>query len=194
MQFLIFGPRRARTALGAIATTLMSGCVKMHVSVPDETAGINGGFEVVKSGLPVNWLLYAPTTVPQGDYDLVIDTVQFRGGKQSLKFDVRQCSDDGGWHSPGFSREFKATPGTTYTVGFWVKNDGAEFVAKVGGVSQTYGRYETIVRSRDSIPTWKYYEHTYTVPQGFGKLRFEVNVLRPGTFWIDEVTITGIDS
>lgn len=179
-------------ALTVAAGSLLCGCNKMSESVLDESAGMNGGFEIVKSGLPVNWLVYTPKTLPTGDYDLIIDTAEYQAGKQSLKFLVRQCSPDGGRHSPGFSNEYHATPGTRYMVGFWVKNDGAEFLAKIGGVTATQGRYETIVRSSETIATWKHYEREYTMPQGFDRIRFELNVLRPGTFWVDEVTISGI--
>jgi hypothetical protein len=164
----------------------------MSESVLDDSVGMNGGFEITESGLPVNWLVYTPATIPTGDYDLVIDTVEYKGGKQSLKFEVRDCSSVGGWRSPGFSKEYDATAGTTYTVGLWVKNDGAAFLAKVGGVSAFEGEYEMIVQSSDTISTWRHYEHAYTMPAEFDRLRLEVNVLGPGTFWIDEVTITGI--
>ena len=192
MKTTIFGTGSVVTALAVIAGSLLCGCNKMSESVLDESAGMNGGFEITESGLPVNWLVYTPKTIPTGDYDLLIDTGEYRAGKQSLKFVVRECSPDGGWHSPGFSKEYDATPGTSYTVGFWVKNDGAEFLAKIGGVTATQGRYETIVRSSETITTWKHYEHEYTMPPEFDRIRFELNILRPGTFWIDEVTISGI--
>ena len=192
MKTTIFGTGSVVTVLAVIASSLLCGCIKRSESVLDESAGMNGGFEITQSGLPVNWLVYTPKTIPTGDYDLIIDTVEYLAGKQSLKFVVRECSPDGGWRSPGFSKEYNATPGTSYTVGFWVKNDGAEFLAKIGGVSATQGRYETIVRSSETITTWKRYEHEYTMPPEFDRIRFELNILRPGTFWIDEVTISGI--
>lgn len=181
---------RHRTLLAIAAIT--AGCHKMNASVFDASAGLNGGFEIVQQGLPVNWLVYAPGTLPTGDYDLVIDTVEYRGGRQSLRFDVRSCSPNGGWYSPGFSRELEATPGATYTIGFWVKNDGAEYLVRIGGVSETDGTYETIVRSQATLASWTHHEHRYTVPRGFGRIRLEVNVVGPGTFWIDEVTIGGL--
>jgi hypothetical protein len=181
----------------AILAAALGGCrtsfgAQRSESVIDESAGVNGGFEVVRSGLPVNWLVYTPKTIPTGDYRLVVDTTEFKEGKQSLRFDVRSCSPDGGWHSPGLSREFDVTPGTTYRVGFWVKNDGAEFVAKVGGVSAKKGQYEAIAATHGTIATWRHYVHDYTIPAGANRLRLEVNVVRPGTFWIDAVTVDAV--
>ena len=173
-------------ALGACRTSFGA---QRSESVVDELAGLNGGFEVVQSGLPVNWLVYTPKTIPTGDYSLVVDTTEFKDGKQSLKFDVRSCSPDGGWHSPGLSKEIDVTPGTTYRIGFWIKNDRAEFVVKVGGVSAKKGEYETIVKSRDTSATWRYYEHNYVIPRNANRLRFEMNVTQPGTFWIDAITM-----
>lgn len=173
-----------------VASGLLLGCDKMSESVIDESAGVNGGFEITKDGLPVNWLVYTPATIPSGDYDLVIDTVEYKEGKQSLKFVVRDCAPNGGWHSPGFSKEFEATTGVTYLVGLWVKNEGSGFRAEVGGVSAFEGEYETIVETADSIPEWRHYERTYTMPEEFDRLRLEVNVLSPGTFWVDGITIT----
>jgi hypothetical protein len=177
-------------SLFAALAVFAAGCHRMNASVFDESVGLNGGFEVVQQGLPVNWLVYAPGTLPAGDYDLVIDTLDYKEGRQSLRFDVRACSPNGGWYSPGFSRELKATPGTTYTVGFWVKNDGAEYLVRIGGVSATEGAYETIVRSRASLSAWTHHEHRYTVPSGFDRIRLEVNIVGPGVFRIDDISIT----
>jgi hypothetical protein len=71
-----------------------------------------------------------------------------------------------------------------------VKNDGSRFRAKVGGVSAFKGEYETIVEAGDFIPEWRYYEHLYAMPEEFDRLRLEVNVLSPGTFWVDGITIS----
>ena len=174
----------------AIASSLLGGCDKLSESVLDDSVGMNGGFEITESGLPVNWFVYTPATIPTGDYDLVIDTIEYKGGKQSLKFVVRDCSSVGGRHSHGFSKEYEATSGVTYLVGFWVKNDGAQFFARVGGVSTFGGEYETIVQSSDTISAWRHNQHAYTMPEEFHRLRLEVNVLSPGTFWVDDITIT----
>lgn len=176
--------------LAAVVSSFLSGCQKMSEWVIDDSVGLNGGFEVTKDGLPVNWLVYTPATIPTGDYDLVIDTVEHKEGRQSLKFVVRDCASTGGWYSPGFSKEYEAASGVTYHVGFWVKNERSRFRAKVGGVSAFKGEYETIVEGGDSIPEWHRYVYAYTMPAGFHRLRLEINVLSPGTFWVDDITIT----
>ena len=184
-------PSKPHLRSGICALIASASCLLAAGSetVVDKAAGVNGSFEVTKSGLPVNWLVYTPKTVPSGDFDIVIDTKEFKEGKQSLKFVVRKCSDKGGRLSPGFCQEFSAKPGETYRVSFWVKNDGAEFIAKVGGVSATTGEYSTIVKSKEAIGTWRQFSTKYTIPKGMKALRFELNILQPGTFWIDDLKL-----
>ena len=171
---------------------LLGGCSKMSETVRDEAAGLNGSFEVTQAGLPVNWLLYTPATVPTGDYELIVDTAEYKVGKQSLKFLVRACAPTGGWHSPGLAQEVEAAPGQTYKASFWVRNEGAAFRVRLGGVKPFEGQMETVVASGDTIEPWQYFEYEYTMPQGFDRLRFELNILQPGAFWIDGIEIEEI--
>lgn len=65
-------------------------------------------------------------------------------------------------------------------------------IVQIGGVSAKDGEYETIVETRETIEEWRHYEYEYTIPSEMEQIRFELNVLEPGTFWIDEITISGI--
>jgi len=186
--------RNHNLILAITAIALSGGCSQcsrsqMSEYIPDKTAGMNGSFEVTKSGLPVNWLVYTPKTIPTGDYDLIIDTVEFKDGKQSLKFLVRECSANGGWHSPGFCNQYKADPGDTYKVSCWIKNVESEFIIRIGGISATKGQYDTIFRSKETINSWQFLNYTYSIPEKMDFIRFEMNIIQPGTFWIDDVKI-----
>ena len=193
MKKLIFRTNSIVLILTILASVLMESCVNMSETIHDKTAGMNGSFEVTKSGLPVNWLIYTPKTIPTGDYDLIIDTTDYKDGKQSLKFLVRECSPTGGWFSPGFCNQYEAKPGESYMVSFWIKNDGCEFFVQIGGVSATKGEYETIVKSKESIDTWQLFEYNYTIPQEMNAIRFEMSILHPGSFWIDDIKIERIN-
>ena len=107
-----------------VGLILLSGCTRMSEQIRDKTAGMNGSFEITKSGLPVNWLVYTPKTIPEGDYDLIIDTMEYKEGKQSLKFLVRECSPIGGWYSPGFCYKYPVDPGEIFRISFWIRNNG----------------------------------------------------------------------
>ena len=172
---------------------LLNGCHRMSEWTMDNTAGMNGSFEYTKYGSPVNWLLYTPNTVPEGDFEIITDTTEFKDGKQSLKFLVRECSSTGGRYSPGFCNEYPANPGETYRVSFWVKNDGCQFVVRIGGVSYGAGKYKTIVNSQETIKTWQLYEYQYTIPQEMTAIRIETSILQPGSFWIDDIRIEKLE-
>jgi hypothetical protein len=167
------------------------------------TTGYNGGFEVTKSGLPVSWFFYTPRTVPDGDFDIVMDKSDFKEGEQSLKFAVRKCDSRGGRLSPGFFNEFhvenhnppgpfETKPGETYRVSFWAKNAGSEFVFKARGVAALAGDPGVVIRSKESIDQWRRFECTYTIPPKMW-LRLELNVVQPGTFWIDDLQIVRVN-
>ncbi|MBN2480421.1 MAG: carbohydrate binding domain-containing protein [Bacteroidales bacterium] len=175
--------------LTVVAIASLNGCTRMSETIPDRTAGMNGSFEYAKAGLPVNWILYTPNTVPTGDFEINIDTTEYKDGKQSLKFLVRECSATGGWHSPGFCNEFDAESGKTYKVSFWIKNEGSEFFIRIGGVSVSQGQYETVVKSSESTDSWKLYEYNYVMPENIHTIRFEMNILQPGSCWIDDIRI-----
>ena len=180
--------------LMVVGLILLSGCTRMSKEIRDKTAGMNGSFEIAKSGLPVNWLVYTPTTVPTGDFDIIIDTTEYKDGKQSLKFLVRECSPVGGWWSPGFCNEYQALPGEIYRISFWIKNHESEFLIRIGGVSVSKGEYDTIVNSDETINDWQLFEYYYTIPEKMKAIRFEMNILHPGTFWIDDIKIVRADA
>ncbi len=184
--------RKVTLLLGLL---VLIGCMQMSEKETDETAGLNGGFEVTKNGIPVNWLMYSPNTVQNGEFEIVIDKNLFKEGKQSLRFDVNNCSSTGGWHSPGFTNEFsesgKFKGEGTYKLGFWIKNDGTKFRVEAGGVSPHKGDLKVLIESSEELEDWKYLHYKIHVPKE-RHLRMELNILSPGTFWIDDVQITKI--
>jgi hypothetical protein len=173
----------------ALAIVLLSACGETSDYREDPAAGLNGSFEVVQEGLPVNWYFYSPDTVPDGDFDIVLDSNGPRDGKQSLKFAVRDCSAEGGRYSPGFFQEFDAAPGETYTVSFWARNEGTTFSSGLRGVgSDTSESGGLVVERSESFSNWRYFEYRYEMPDQ-DNLRFEISVLAPGVLWVDDVRI-----
>lgn len=167
----------------------LNSCKEMSEHIEDDKAGINGSFEIVKSGLPVNWLLYSPKTVPNSDFDLIVDMNEAHSGKQSLMFLVRECQSTGGWHSPGFGGEWDANPGESYRISLWVKNTGTDYNIKIGSVTGFGGELGHDVTVSGESHHWKKLEYEYKIPEKMEKLRLNVNVLKPGKLWIDDVNI-----
>jgi hypothetical protein len=184
------------TAFALILITLLSivslGCAKMSESIRKPSAGMNGGFEHTKSDLPVNWIVYSPSTIPTGNYELSFDTEDFKEGKQSLKFLVHECSATGGRHSPGITQEYPAKPGESYLVSYWVKNDGCSYTVIAGGVDAKTGHYETIDSSPGRTQAWKFVKHEFKLPRKYKRVRFELSIRSPGRLWIDDVKIEQI--
>ena len=174
---------------------LMGGCRQMSEKVVDETAGLNGSFEVSKNGLPLNWLMYSPSTIPDADFQIILDKEIFKEGKQSLKFDVKRCSSISGRRSPGFTNEFseagKYRGEGRYKLSFWVKNAGTEFIITASGVSAFEGNTKTLIKGNEQIDDWKLLEYEVDVPKDWW-LRMQLNILQPGTFWIDDIRIERI--
>ena len=170
------------------------GCSTMSESIKEPSVGLNGGFENSQSGLPVNWLVYSPSTIPTGNYELSFDKVDFKEGRQSLKFLVQECSSTGGWHSPGITQQYPAKPGESYWISFWIKNAGCDYTVKVGGVDAKTGQYQTVDSSKNNTDKWKFVEYEFIVPRQYDRIRFELSICSPGSLWIDDITIVQSNS
>lgn len=158
----------------------------------DDKAGYNGSFEIIRNGIPVNWYFSTPDT-NKNKFNIIIDSTISKDGKNSLKFDVKKCSVESGVNGPGFFEEFFNTiPGETYKVSFWLKNQDSEYLIKVRAV-KAYGgnpeEVEQVLQSKENLNEWTYYEFDHKVPNDMW-LRFEMNILKPGSFWIDDLRIT----
>jgi len=186
--------------VGLAVTVIVSGCRRVSESVEDSSAGINGGFEIVSNGLPVNWIMYTPNTVPDAVFQIAFDKEVFKEGKQSLRFDVKRCAErGGGWHSPGFTNEFfeggKGGFGEgRYRISFWVRNSGSTYCIAAGGVAymKKVGGMNTLIQTNESNDDWKRLEYEVDVPEE-AHLRLQLTILEPGTFWIDDIRIERID-
>lgn len=171
---------------------LINGCNQMSETVVDEQAGMNGSFEYSKSGLPVNWGLYTPKTVPEGDFDIMTDTTEFIDGKQSLKFKVRACAPDGGWYSPGIYQEFTVDPDKTYLVSWWIKNEDCEYrviLKSIEDYAKRNGSTFQSPQSKDTVGSWQKFESRGILSKNQNRLRFELSIVGPGTLWIDDIRI-----
>jgi len=182
---------RLSIVCGAIAFCLsFISCMReMSESSMDPIVDYNGSFEEIKESLPINWLVYTSKTAGAGDFSITADTSTYADGNQSLKFLVNNCSPLGGWRSPGIAQEIPVTAGDTYHLSFFLKNEGTAFSVKISSVTAFEGVEGPSFQSSESINEWKKYEYVYQIPANMKRLRFEVNVLSEGVFWIDKVEI-----
>jgi len=179
--------------VGIIA--IIIGCSPMSETEHDSNAGINGSFEVVANGLPVNWQFYTPKTVPDTEFSIIIDSTNYKDGKRSLKFDVLSISNDRNSRYPGLTSEFieagKFSERGKYKVGMWIMNKGSQFEIIAGGVAAKTGNMNTLISSNEEILLWKYLEYNIDISND-NWLRLELRITAPGTFWIDGITVERI--
>jgi hypothetical protein len=178
----------------AIAMSVLTGCISGSTEIKGYDCKMNGGFETIKNGLPVNWYYYSMEKESKGEFDLISDSILFKEGKRSLKFQVKTCESIGGWRSPGFFEEFKVQPGETYKISFSVINEGCDFKVIVGtGMKGNPGPIKTLLRTRETFAEWKYFEYNFDIPQVNDNIRFEANIMSAGTIWFDEIRIEGVN-
>ncbi len=179
-------------ALVLFIATVTSGCDNLSEIVEDDKAGLNGSFEVAQNGLPVNWHMYTPNTVPNADFQIILDKETYKEGKQSLQFIVKRSDLRGGWKTPGFTNEFtnvgKFKGENRYKLSFWIKNNGAEFSISAGGVSSKSGNMITLLKTNERFEDWKQFEYEINVSKD-NWLRMQLSVFKPGVFWIDDVRV-----
>ncbi len=162
---------------------------QMSESISDPKKGLNGSFEHVQNNLPVNWLVYTPKTTGTGNFNFYFDTVDAKDGKQSLCIDVKSCSEKGGRYSPGISQEIPIIPGKEYIVSCWVKNKNATFNIRIHGVNAKQKSDGVSLKSSENINEWRKLEWKVIVPEPMERLRIEITVTKPGTFWVENIVV-----
>jgi hypothetical protein len=190
--------------VGALVTTaLLTGCVIPGAGEMDSSVDENGSFEVVRSGMPVNWIMdrYA---IRNNEVEFSLDTTDAVDGQQSLKI-VVHAVDDHSWNAPWFFRTGPAEPGATYAVSFWLKSTACvlEMVIRNEGEDPLFGLSTAERKDYAAHPPirrvigggetdtdrWRQFRYVYKVPETDGSLRFELRIVRPCTLWIDDVQI-----
>jgi hypothetical protein len=186
-------PFAAKAACSVLCLLLFAGCFKTSTIVRNEGVGTNGSFEFERSGKPVNWFVYSKA-LKKNKAELGFDTEEVRDGKQSLKFSVTSCSDQGGWQSPGIYQEFAVQPNSTYRVSFWLKNNDCRFNVNVTGVSGKLHDQGNRVMSEGGLGNeWSQYDFNCTTRGDESEIRFELNITGPGTLWIDGVDVQEVE-
>lgn len=171
----------------------LTSCIS-NKEIRDDKAGNNGGFEIIKNGVPVNWY-YTDYANRHGEnnneniYEVYSDSIDFIEGNRSLKFIVQKCTTKGILASPGIFEEFEAIPGADYTVSFWVKSKDSHFKIAVNAITVKGSSKEVnkdiFIESNESINEWKKYSVVRHIPNDLDRIRFDVAILTPGTFRID---------
>ena len=177
--------------IGATAISsavVLCGCAPISIREKSESAGFNGSFEIARSGLPVNWYFYY-SPIKNGGVEISLDTSDAIEGNQSLKLVSRRVERV--W-KPGFFQVLPAKSESSYRVSFWLKSQGCS-VSLMLNSEKPKEAPPAIRRALNDeeigAGTWRKFEYIYTVPESYENIRFELNIIQPGTLWIDDVRI-----
>jgi len=109
-----------------------------------------------------------------------------------LKFIVLRVDSRPGWRRPGLFQVCSAKPNTSYKVSFWLKNQGCEISLLIRSEKPKTAppaNRRILGEKETGTNKWRKFEFVYTVPASYYNIRFDLGLLQPGTFWIDDVRI-----
>lgn len=172
--------------VGALGVFLMS-CGSDELSIGDNTAGLNGGFETTETGYPVNWAFF-PNPESDSTIQIVLDSARVVEGAHSLQVVVRPND-----RLPVLrSRRFSVEPGRYYRLSGSFLNEGCHVqVNRIvqNGHGNTDRRRDLIVNTSASSPEWATFEETISVAADEGNVLLVIMIGASGTVWFDDVKI-----
>jgi hypothetical protein len=177
-------------AVGLIMSLLLISCQSNEVSKRDEAAGLNGSFETIDSGYPVNWAFF-PHPETDDLFLVSVDQTKAQAGKQSVKLTTQQSEITVGLRSSRVPVE----PDQTYQISFAVQNDGCSLKVRriVQDRSGTDNRRSDIIVDISTMSSdWETYAETLLVADGEKNVVLVFLVDGPGTLWVDDVRVTKV--
>lgn len=170
--------------------------------IRDKQTGMNGSFEIVKNNLPVNWYIdhlqdaLQPNAKSANTFQVYSDSLDYVSGNRSLAFAIQQCSPRGFGFSPGLFEEFEAVPGADYEVSFWIKNTSTHYRISISAITAKGGSKEInpveIIESSNDSKSWEKHTIKKHIPKDLDRIRIGVELVSPGTFKIDDITLNRI--
>jgi hypothetical protein len=81
-------------------------------------------------------------------------------------------------------------PEHTYKTTFWIKNRGYKFLVRLECTKgYELGHVSKVLETSDTMDNWTKFEFLIPTYKKEIHIRFELNILGPGTLWIDDVRI-----
>ena len=80
---------------------------------------------------------------------------------------------------------------------FWLKNQGCKVSLLLNSEKPKEApsaNRRALSEEETGINTWRQFEYVYTVPETYNNIRFELDILKPGTLWIDDVRIEKVQT
>jgi hypothetical protein len=170
--------------IGATAIFLAS-CRGDQISDSDAAAVLNGSFENVEDGCPVNWAFF-PNPKSTDSLQVILDSENAVDGKHSLKLEIKQNDK-----TPGFrSHRIPVQSGKTYKLAMSVKTDGCTY--KVNRIVQdalgkTNLRADIIFNTPKPSAEWQRHEETISIAEGEACVLLIFLIEGAGSLWCDDI-------
>lgn len=178
-----------------VAVVLLLKVLSPSMIETDDAAGFNGSFEIVRSGLPVNWAVY-DRPLGEGSATFSVDSAHAADGDRSVRFQLWTSFSGRGNRSPGLFQVTDAEEGQTYEVSLWVRNEGSAIRLRITSEFPEDGTkapiVDTIGPDRTAEDEWRRFSYPYTVPPPHRDIRVDLGIMDPGTLWIDDVRIVAL--
>lgn len=165
----------------------VSSCQKNELYVGNAKAGLNGSFEVVESGYPVNWAIF-PSPENSKSTSVSLNSVTVRDGKYSIELVTQEIKGTTGIRT----RRLSVNSRKRYRISFWAMNKAGAF--QVNRVIRDHSgkkniRAKIIARSSQPTDEWQRFDDDILIAENEKYLHLIFRVTEPGTLLIDDVVI-----
>lgn len=179
----------------ALAATLVAACALATACQSDEllerdaAAGLNGSFEITRSGYPVNWSFF-PNPEADSTLGVVLDSSRVVEGSHSLKIVVRPSG-----RLPALrSSQVAVQPGKSYRLGIALMNQGCTL--KVNRIvldpsGMTVRRRDLVIDTSVPSTEWQTFAETLSVAHNEAQVLLVIMIGGSGTVWLDDVKVEG---
>jgi len=185
---------RKRHAIDVFYMTLIvfgllavSSCKKNELYVGNAEAGLNGSFEVIESGYPVNWAIF-PSPENSKTTSVSLNSATACDGKYSMELVTQELKGTTGIRT----RRLSVNSGSRYKISFWAMNKAGAF--QVNRVIRDHSgkkniRAKIIARSSQPTDEWQRFDDEVLIAENEKYLHLIFRVIEPGTLLIDDVVI-----
>ncbi|MFC2086211.1 carbohydrate binding domain-containing protein [Bacteroidota bacterium] len=170
---------------------LFTGCGERYIlENKNESIGVNGDFEEIKNGYPLNWDIHA-SPINKGHSKIILDTVDVQNGTYSLKIEaIKVAGGKKAWKKPGLSKELNIEPNKKYKLSIWIKNTDSKFYVKWTTLDKANKKQlssKTFIEMDVTVTTWYYFKEIITTNANEEILKLEIVVTQPGTLLVDNI-------
>ena len=183
--------RRTTATIAAIAlafgSMMLVSCGSNELIRSDPSGGLNGGFELMEDGYPVNWA-FGPDPESTESYRVSVDTERFVEGSNSLCVISSKADPTKAFRS----KRVPVQAGAEYRISFSMMNEGCSLRVRrtTMNSSGTKNMREGIIATvSESSSDWVSHEEILTAAQGEAKVFLTFLIDGVGTLWCDDVRI-----